>query len=702
MNEENNDRIIDKVKLQLDAFRAMADGFITVSVIDSADGTAVLIKGNEERNYFDGNMVPTSYKEVCDQCVRKHVIPDEKEYVEKVISLENVVKELESKNTYEVTFGCVIREEERLYQMKFTSLENRRYILTTFRLLDTLSKEDNTLLSMNADQLRKERLFLDVLCRDYSSVYFYDMNLDAVEVLKINASANATDLIVEQLRSSFQYSSRMEKYCRTFVVDDMQEEYLSVLSKKSIEERLAKESRFIYRYDSKPNKVGKRHFEAHVLRLNEKKFDHTAILAFREIDDVIESELQWKKDKEEKFRVGEQNKILKSEKKDAVLANESKSRFLSSLSHDIRTPINGIQGMLRMMESYAGDEKKQKECIEKLWMATNYLDTLVSNVLDMNRLESHSISLVEKPFNLIDLLMSITSICASQAEEHSLHSVVDWKPGYIEHRYLIGSAEGISRILTNLNSNAIKYNKPNGEIYCRCKEVKVEGDTAWFEFINADTGIGMEKDFLEHAFEPYIQKDNISLSSINGVGLGLSIVKQMVKLMGGTIDVESEVGKGTKYTILLPFKIDSTARKPAVPLEKISLKGVKALLVEDNNLNMEISKFYLEQEKVDVTCAVNGKEAVSVFENSEPGYFNIILMDIVMPEMDGFTATRTIRSLNRSDAKSIPIIAMSANAFEEDIRNSMEAGMNDYLVKPLNGQSIATKMKEYLADHIVK
>ena len=699
---EKEDRIIDTVKLQLDAFHAMTAGFITVSVIDTSDGTAVLIKWNEDRNHFNGKMVPTSYKDVCEQCVSKHVIPDEKDFIEKAISLETVMKELQGKGTYEVTVGCEIRGEQRLYQMKFTSLEDRRYILTTFRLLDTLSKEDNTLLSMNADQLRKERLFLDVLCRDYTSVYFYDMNHDAVEVLKINASANATDLIGEQLLASFQYSARMEKYCRTFVVDDMQEEFLSVLSKKSIEENLSREPRFIYRYDSKPNKAGKHHFEAHVLRLNEKKFDHTAILAFREIDDVIEGELQWKKDKEEKFRVGEQNKILKSEKKEAVLANESKSRFLSSLSHDIRTPINGIQGMLRMMESYAGDEKKQKECIEKLWMATNYLDTLVSNVLDMNRLESHSISIVEKPFNLIDLLMSITSSCGSQAEEHGLRSVVDWKPGYIEHRYLIGSAEGISRILTNLNSNAIKYNKPNGEIYCRCKEVKVEGDNAWFEFINADTGIGMEKDFLEHAFEPYTQKDNISLSSINGVGLGLSIVKQMVTLMGGTIEVESEVGKGTKYTILLPFKIDHSVHKTAVPLEEISLEGVKALLVEDNNLNMEISKFYLEQENVDVTSAVNGKEAVSIFENSEPGYFDIILMDIVMPEMDGLTATRTIRALDRSDAKSIPIIAMSANAFEEDIRNSMEAGMNDYLVKPLNGQSIATKMNEYLADHITK
>ena len=177
---EKEDRIIDTVKLQLDAFHAMTAGFITVSVIDTSDGTAVLIKWNEDRNHFNGKMVPTSYKDVCEQCVSKHVIPDEKDFIEKSISLETVMKELQGKGTYEVTVGCEIRGEQRLYQMKFTSLEDRRYILTTFRLLDTLSKEDNTLLSMNADQLRKERLFLDVLCRDYTSVYFYDMNHDAV------------------------------------------------------------------------------------------------------------------------------------------------------------------------------------------------------------------------------------------------------------------------------------------------------------------------------------------------------------------------------------------------------------------------------------------------------------------------------------------------------------------------------------------
>lgn len=358
--------------------------------------------------------------------------------------------------------------------------------------------------------------------------------------------------------------------------------------------------------------------------------------------------------------------------------------------------------MLRIADANANDLKKQNECREKLWIASNYLVSLVNNVLDMSRLERQAVTLTEKPFNLIDLLMSVTSMMDIQIKEQGLHSIVDWKPGYIKHRYLIGSAEGLTRILMNLDSNAIKYNKKNGTIYCRCMEKECDGDVAWFEIINSDTGIGMDEEFLKHAFEPYAQKNNTSLNSINGVGLGLPIVKQMVELMGGSLKVESKVNEGTKYTILLPFKINHDPKEKRKAEEHISLKGVKALLVEDNNLNMEIAKFWLEQEDIQVITAVNGQEAVELFERSEVGSFDIILMDVMMPIMDGLEATRRIRSLNRTDSLTVPIIAMSANAFEQDIEKSLAAGMNEHLVKPLDGQKVTETMKKYLADKILK
>lgn len=392
------------------------------------------------------------------------------------------------------------------------------------------------------------------------------------------------------------------------------------------------------------------------------------------------------------------NKRLRKEKEDAVSANETKGRFLSSISHDIRTPLNGIQGMLRIADAFPDNMKKQKECRDKIWIASNYLVSLVNNVLNMNRLENSTIELSEKPFDLIDLLMEIIAMTNIQIDAQGLHSVVDWKPGYINHRYLIGSEEGISRILLNLNSNAIKYNKKDGTVYCRCKELRCDGETAWLEFVTEDTGIGMEEEFLRHAFEPYTQEQHISLNSINGVGLGLTIVKETVALMGGTIQVESKINEGTRYTIVLPFKVDHHPKIDDDPMEHLSLKGKKALLAEDNNLNMEIARFQLEQEEIEVFTASNGKEAVEMFEASQPGFYDIILMDIMMPVMDGLEATRRIRSMNRRDAMTIPIVAMSANAFQEDVEKSLAAGLNEHLTKPLDEKKLTETMKKYLGN----
>ena len=352
--------------------------------------------------------------------------------------------------------------------------------------------------------------------------------------------------------------------------------------------------------------------------------------------------------------------------------------------------------MLRIADAFPDNMKKQKECRDKIWIASNYLVSLVNNVLNMNRLENSTIELSEKPFNLIDLLMEITAMTNIQIDAQGLHSVVDWKPRYINHRYLIGSEEGISRILLNLNSNAIKYNKKGGTVYCRCKELRCDGETAWFEFVTEDTGIGMEEEFLRHAFEPYTQEQHISLNSINGVGLGLTIVKKTVALMGGTIQVESKINEGTRYTIVLPFKVDHHPKIDDDPKEHLSLKGKKALLAEDNNLNMEIARFQLEQKEIEVFTASNGKEAVEMFEASQPGFYDIILMDIMMPVMDGLEATRHIRSMNRRDAMTIPIVAMSANAFQEDVEKSLAAGLNEHLTKPLDEKKLTETMKKYL------
>ena len=523
---------------------------------------------------------------------------------------------------------------------------------------------------------------LESLGKDYLSISLIETDTRTVYPLK---STRRAVLRQNGEYPALSYDDIAAKSVSGHVPADKRAEYTQKTSLDTVVQELQTKDEYSFAYESVVNgqtREGQ-------MRFVKLPTDGYILMTYRYVDQAV-------------FAEHEKAQRAEEERQRAVKANEMKSRFLSSLSHDVRTPINAIQGMLRIADTYPKDMKKQAECREKMWMASNYLGGLVNNVLDMNRLENTDVHLTEQSFNMIDLLMEVSSMTGVQAEEQGLRCVVDWKPGYIEHRYLLGSAEGLSRILTNLNSNAIKYNKQSGSIYCRCKELRCDGDTAWFELITKDTGIGMDKEFLAHAFEPYAQKYNPTLNSINGVGLGLAIVKKMVDIIGGTMQVDSEIGKGTTYTIVLPFKVDPNPHKIEANYDHLSLDGVKALLVEDNNLNMEIAKFYLEQEKVQVYTAMNGQEAVEMFRKSEVGFYDIILMDVMMLIMDGLEATREIRAMNRPDALAIPIIAMTANAFRQDVEQSLAAGMNEHLTKPLDGPQIATTMKKFLANKIAK
>ena len=699
-NEENQRKQLgyeENVRRQLSILNALGKDYLTLCLLNTKTEKIVILNTEIEK-IKDMDELP--YYETCLQSIDKYVKEDQKEDIKKKISLDTVRQELDENREYSFVYEVLIDGQIRYYQMRYISLEDEEHVLITFRFLKVRKEEQKE--SKTVKELRQERLFLEVLCRDYTSVYYFNLKNDTLEVLKLDKNSNAAKMFEMnlQLRQKINYRAEMKRYCDSYVVEEEQEEFRKAMTIENIRKSLEGAERFVYRFKCNPNMSGHQYFEVQALRIVDKEFDDTAILAFKHIDQVIADENERKQRLKETFEMEERSKRLEREKQDAVNANEMKSRFLSSISHDIRTPINGIQGMLRIADASPNDFKKQNECREKIWIATHYLVTLVNNVLNMNRLENKSIDLSEQSFNIIELLMDITGMTDIQIEAQGLHSIVDWKPGYIKHRYLIGSAEGLYRILMNLNSNAIKYNKQGGSIYCRCMEKRKEGDTIWFEFITSDTGIGMDKEFLKKAFEPYIQKDNTTLNSIKGVGLGLSIVKQTVALMGGTIKVESKPMKGTKYTIMLPFKIDKNPKEEKKSFEYISLKGIKALLVEDNDLNLEIAKFHLEQENVEVYTALNGAEAVEMFENSEIGFYDIILMDIMMPIMDGLEATRQIRSMNRKDALKVPIIAMSANAFEEDIEKSLKAGMNAHLIKPLDGKEVTDTMKKYLENKI--
>lgn len=385
-------------------------------------------------------------------------------------------------------------------------------------------------------------------------------------------------------------------------------------------------------------------------------------------------------EKDEKYK----SELLIAAKK-AEAANEAKTEFLQRMSHDIRTPINGICGLVNMADHYADDTEKQTEYRTKVKEASNLLLELVNEILDMSKLESGEVVLEEIPFNLSSIFREVFIVIEQMAAEQNIR--IMWEKKEITHRDLIGSPGYVKRVMMNILSNAVKYNRENGQIYISCMEIPSEQpEMTTMEFVCRDTGIGMTEEFQKCVFEPFAQEHTGSRAKFTGTGLGLSISRKLVEKMGGTITFESEKGVGTTFVIRVPFKIDLDAdkREEQKDVSEKSIKGLHILLAEDNELNMEIAEFMLQNEGADVTKAWDGQEAVELFRNSEPGEFDVILMDIMMPVMNGYETTKMIRSLDREDAKAIPIIAMTANAFTEDRIRAKEAGMDEHVAKPVD------------------
>ena len=400
-------------------------------------------------------------------------------------------------------------------------------------------------------------------------------------------------------------------------------------------------------------------------------------------------------EKDEKYKA----ELLIAAKK-AEAANQAKTEFLQRMSHDIRTPINGICGMLDVADHYADDMEKQTECRAKVKEASNLLLELVNDVLDMSKLETDEIVLEEVPFNLSKISKEVLVVIEQIAEEQNIR--IEWEKKEITHRDLIGSSEYVKRVMMNILSNAVKYNKANGSIYISCMEIPSEqpGMTT-IEFVCRDTGIGMSDEFQKHIFEPFTQEHEGSRTKFTGTGLGMSITKKLVEKMGGTIAFESKEGVGTTFVIRVPFKIDPDAdkREEQKDVSEKSIKGLHILLAEDNELNMEIAEFVLQNEGAEVTKAWNGQETVELFRNSEPGEFDAILMDIMMPVMNGYETAKMIRSLDREDAKTIPVIAMTANAFTEDRRRAKEAGMDEHISKPIDVKSLIKVIRKLVENN---
>ena len=372
----------------------------------------------------------------------------------------------------------------------------------------------------------------------------------------------------------------------------------------------------------------------------------------------------------------------------AEKANAAKTEFLQRMSHDLRTPLNGIRGMVEIGNANANDVGKQAECREKVWTASGVLLDLVNEALDMSKLESGQIALEVEAVDFDGVIDDVYGMLERQAAERKV-SIVRQR-GVVAHPCVKSSGLYLRRLFMNIATNAVKYNKFGGSVTIAYRELSFEAGVVTHQVTVADTGIGMSSDFQKHLFEPFAREEQKLDYRPSGTGLGLPIAKQLAELMGGTIACESELGRGTTCTITIPFEIadgcDGCADKTAAATA--TLAGLHVLLAEDNELNREIAEFVIKNAEATLCVAGNGREALELFESSSPGTFDAILMDIMMPVMDGYEAARAIRALAREDAKSIPIIAVSANAFADDRQRSYEAGMDAHIAKPLNAEEL--------------
>ena len=379
----------------------------------------------------------------------------------------------------------------------------------------------------------------------------------------------------------------------------------------------------------------------------------------------------------------------------AERANRAKSEFLSHMSHDIRTPMNGIMGMADIIRKNLTDTGRVEDCLDKIDTASSHLLSLINDVLDMSKMESGEIELEHVPFSLDEELKDIHTIVDNKVQEKQI--CLEIKDKEVRHHDLVGSPGHLRRILINLLSNALKYTPAKGQILVEVRELSDENAKAVLEIKVQDSGIGMSRDFVENSlYKPFTQENDSVRTKYKGTGLGMAIVHELVEIMQGTIKVESELGKGTTFIVTLPFDVNDS---PIISQQKKAadkdIKGMHILLVEDNDLNREIAQVILEEAGAEIITAVDGRQAVNTFHNSQIGYFDAILMDIMMPVLDGLEATKEIRHLDRKDAGTVPIIAMTANAFAEDAKKSADAGMDEHLTKPLDSEKLLETLARY-------
>ncbi len=556
--------------------------------------------------------------------------------------------------------------------VKVSEDEESCHVLLGFRYIDDIIKKEKATqkrLQNALEEIKRSNETISTIAKSYSSIYKVDFETDTYERI------SGSDIIPKTGCAS----EKMFDVCE----QDIAPEYRNIIHQfaniETLTSQLEKEEDVLAEYRMADGNWHKLRIIVSKRNANGKAIQ--AIATIRIISETKRKELN-----------------LFFEEEQAKREAKIKTRFLQSMSHDMRTPLNGIAGMLHIADQNPKDLELQKTTRNKIHQSLNYLISLVNDVLDMNDLESDHFTEEEVDFDITKLLGNMNIDAQQLAQEKNIQYVLDWYEGQLSHSSFRGFPIYLSRILSIVAQNAVKFTPENGEIHVWMNEKCLDDSTSLLEFRCKDNGIGMSQDFIQHAFDLFAQEDSSSRSTYQGTGLGLPIAKKLVDHMHGNIQLESEKGVGTTVSIQIPFKLGKSIENKNNRNQQISLEGLCVLVAEDNDLNMEIVEYMLERNGIQVVCAKDGQEVIDLFEKSEVNEFDFILMDIMMPKLNGLDATRKIRSLKRQDAKTVPIIAMSANAFVEDMLNSKIAGMNMHLAKPLDETKLINALKQCKKD----
>lgn len=647
--------------------------FETLKIMRSSNADEVMRKAEKGMKDFD---------EYSQYYAQHYLAEEDRTEFIKWISCANLKAELHHTDRVAYNYKSV----PGTYGKQFFSVQviniyedaQKMYVLMGFRYIDEIIKKEKEIqkrLQDALDELQLNNEIISAISKNYCYIARIDLQKDFFEEI-------SNDEEMHRLTGNSGCASEMlRKDCEMQVAPEYRAYLYPFLDTSTLKERLQNEE-----YVSTEYRMcdGSWHRLRFIVKKRDEAGNVTHVLCtVREISDS---------------KRREEDLLFAADA--AKRESEMKTRFLATMSHDIRTPLNGIIGLVNLAEQHAEDTKMLKEIRDKMMKSLKYLVSLVNDVLDMNKIQSGDFKSKEIIFDGADMMRKILRIYDQKAVEKGIRLEVDWEKCSVRYPILLGNPVYFGRILASIMDNAIKFSSVDSTITVWGREDILENDQAVLTIWCKDQGIGMSEEFIEHAFDMFAQEKESSRSQYEGTGLGLTIAKALADKMGGTIEFQSKQGVGTTAIIKIPFKLGpQDISSKTTNYDNVSVEGMQVLVVDDNELNVEIAKCMLENSGMKVTCAADGQEAVELFEKSEPGYYGAIFMDVMMPRMDGLEATKTIRNMKRSDAWNVPIIAISANAFIEDILNSKQAGMNAHLAKPLDVNKLLEALKKCLAEN---